>query len=256
MKSLWRFRAVPFLTSSFLLAVLFWQSSFVKEALFTVLKIPLSAVHALSNEVKHLAGYHRLAQENKVLREMVGKLTTQAEGFKAAALENERLRKLLDFKSSQVHQVIPSQVIGRDASLWTRTLLIDKGKREGVRIGMPAVSHEGLVGRVLDLGESVSRLLLLTDADSRVGVVLTDSREQGLLVGEGKALCRLRYLSLETEIRLQESVLTSGAGGIFPKGILVGHVVSVGRESDGMHQYALVRPAVRFKALEEVLCLR
>ena len=256
MRSLWRFRVLSFLVPALLVLTVFWQTLFLRETFLWILKIPLGVVHAVSTEVKNLVAYRFLARENQVLRETVGKLTTQSEGLKAAALENERLRKLLEFKSPQVHQVIPAQVIGRDTSIWTRTVLLDKGKKDSLQVGMPVVSHEGLVGKIIDLGESVSRVLLLVDPNSRVGVVLTESREQGLLVGQGKELCRLEYLSLEANIQLQEEVLTSGVGGIFPKGILVGHVVFIGREPDGMHQYALVRPAVRFQTLEEALCLR
>lgn len=251
-----RFRVLPFLVPALLVLTVFWQTLFLKETFLWVLKIPLGVVHAVSTEVKNLVGYRFLASENQVLRETVGKLTAQSEGLKAAALENERLRKLLEFKSPQVHQVIPCQVIGRDASIWTWTVLLDKGKKDNLQVGMPVVSHEGLVGRIVDLGESVSRALLLVDPNSRVGAVLTESREQGLLVGQGKELCRLEYLSLDAKIQLQEEVLTSGVGGIFPKGILVGRVVFIGKEPDGMHQYALIRPAVRFQTLEEALCLR
>jgi len=256
MKSLWRFRAFSFLVLPLLLIFLYWQGLSIREVFLQVFRIPLGIVQSVSDEVKNLVGFRRLAQENQILRETVGKLTTQVEGLKTAALENERFRKLLDLKSSQVHQVIPCQVIGRDSSIWTRTLLLDKGRKGGIRVDMPAVSHEGLVGRIMDRGESMSRVLLLSDPNSRVGVVLTESREQGLLVGQGKGLCRLRYLSLDAKIQLQEKVLTSGVGGIFPRGILVGYIVSVGKESDGMHQYALVRPTARFQTLEEVLCLR
>ncbi len=256
MSSFWRLRALSFLIPVILLVVIIWQSSFFKETFFTVLKFPLKLSHAVSTELKHLVGYRRLAGENELLREVVGKLTLQSEGLKGAALENERLRKLLDFKSAQVHQVIPCQVIGRDSSIWTRTILLDKGKKEGVQNGMPVVSHEGLVGRIMEAGSTVSRALLLIDPNLRVGVVLNESREQGLLVGQGKELCRLQYLSPEGKIHLQEQVLTSGVGGVFPKGILVGQVVFIGKEPDGMHQYALIRPAAHLQSLEEVLCLR
>ena len=256
MSSSWRFRFFSLLVSFLLLVFVFWQNLWVREIFFSVLKLPLLTAHTISIEIKNLVGYHRLAVENRELRDVIGKLTAQTEGLKAAALENERLRKLLNFKSPQVHQVIPSQVIGRDTSIWTRTILLDKGKKEGIRIGMPVVSHEGLVGRIMDIGDSVSRVLMLIDPNSKVGVILSESREQGLLVGQGDHFCRIQYLSLEAEVHLEEKVLTSGVGGIFPKGILIGHVVFVGKESDGMHQYALVRPAVHFQTIEEVLCLQ
>ena len=129
MNSLRRSRILSFVVLSLVVVSVFCQMLFFREVFLWILKTPLRIIHVVSTEVKNLAGYHFLAAENQVLRETVGKLTVQSEGLKAAALENERLRKLLEFKSPQVHQVIPCQVIGRDASIWTRTILLDKGKK-------------------------------------------------------------------------------------------------------------------------------
>ncbi len=253
---MWRPRFWDLAACILLLAILLWQIQFLERTSLFFLKTPIGFIHAISTEVKNLVGYRRLARENESLRHLVGKLVAQTEGLKAASLENERLHKLLEFQIPLVHQVVPSQVIGWDASLWTKTLLLDKGKKDGIQVGMPVVSHEGLVGRVSDVTSNSSRVQLLLDPNSRVGVLLNESREQGILVGQGSDLCRVQYLSLEAKIQPQEAILTSGIGGVFPKGILVGHVVFIGKESDGLHQYVLARPSTRFQALEEVLCLR
>jgi len=148
-----------------------------------------------------------------------------------------------------------AQVIFRDISLWNQSIILNQGKSQGILKDMPVVSDQGLVGRIISVSSSTAQVLLLTDFHSRVGVQSQESRDVGVLFGEIKKKLRIRYLDLNSTIKTGDTIITSGMGGIYPKGIPVGKVTMVGADDDGMHLYALVQPFVKFSKIEEVLCL-
>ncbi len=169
--------------------------------------------------------------------------------------ENERLRKLLEFKREIPRKAIPAQVIGRDLVPWRRTILIDKGFRDGIEKRMAVVNAEGLVGRVVEAGPASARAILLVDSESRVGVLFQESRDLGVAEGDGSSWLRVTRIDREASIQVGDLLLSSGLGGIYPKGIPVGRVELVGHEKESRELFASVRPFVDFSKLEEVLCL-
>jgi len=169
--------------------------------------------------------------------------------------ENERLKTLLEFRKSISTPTIGARVIGWDVSPWRKTILIDKGSRDGIFKRMPVISPDGFVGRVIEVSPNVARVLLILDADSRVSALTSDSRMPGVITGDGSPILQMKYLDLQAELALSESVLTSGVGGLFPKGIKIGQIEAINRDRDGLHLVAIVRSEVDFFKLEEVLCL-
>lgn len=185
------------------------------------------------------------------MAELESKLTELAEARK----ENERLRKLLDFRKSSQNKTLAAEVIGRDASFWRKILILNKGSNQGVRKDTAVFVPEGLVGQVLDAGPATARVLMLTDPDARVSSLADQSRAQGVVSGNGSPDLAMIYLELESGISVGETVLTSGIGGVYPKGIGVGKITGISRAADGLHLAAQVEPFVKFSKLEEVLCL-
>ena len=120
---------------------------------------------------------------------------------------------------------------------------------------MAVIAPEGLVGRILEADHATSSVILLVDPDCRVSALTATSRAQGVITGIGTEKLQMKYLALDAEIAVGEDVTTSGIGSIFPKGIQIGKIESIERDSDGLHLLALVNPAVPFSKLEEVLCL-
>ena len=120
---------------------------------------------------------------------------------------------------------------------------------------MVVVVPEGLVGRILEVEPYTAYAILLPDPDSRVSAMTSSSRAQGIITGIGTDKLQMKYLALDAEVAVGEDVMTSGIGSIFPKGLQIGKIESIERDSDGLHLLALVRPAVPFYKLEEVLCL-
>lgn len=189
----------------------------------------------------------RLLLENRELRAEVRQTNE-------VRLENERLKKLLDFRETTRFEALPSRVVAEDASSWFRTILIDKGSEQGVGPGMPVVTAEGVVGRTFQVSAGQSRVLLATDASSSIAATLQKSRSRGMLRGLGNSLL-LDYVDRDAAVAINELVLTSGTGGVFPKGIVIGRVQDVRREDFGLFQSISVRPSVDFSRIEEVLVL-
>lgn len=186
----------------------------------------------------------RIAElESEVLR--LGELTK----------ENERLRKLLEFRDTLSGKKIAARVIGWDPSPWRKTILLDKGSLNGIKKDMAVVVAEGLVGRVLEAGPVTARVILLMDTECRVSSLAEESRAQGVTAGDGSAELTLQYLELESGVAVGETILTSGLNGTYPKGIRIGKITSIAKDPTGLHLQAKVNSFVRFSKLEEVLCV-
>ncbi len=149
---------------------------------------------------------------------------------------------------------VPAQVIAEDSTSWFRTIVIDKGLDQGVAEGMAVVVPEGVVGRVIRSSAGESRVLLVTDASSAAAALVQRTRTRGVCRGQGERLA-LEFALRQEDIRVEDRIITSGMGGVFPKGLLIGRVSSVERGQYGLFQGVVVEPVVDFSRLEEVLVL-
>jgi rod shape-determining protein MreC len=146
-------------------------------------------------------------------------------------------------------------VIGKDPSNWFRSILVDKGAREGVNKNAAVLCPQGLVGRVIEVMAGNSRVQLITDPNFAVGALLQGSRVGGVLVGEVGPHCRLKFLPQDAEIHAGDLVLTSGLGGLSPKGIPIGTVAAIDKKANSLFQEAQIHPQVDLFRIEEVLIL-
>jgi rod shape-determining protein MreC len=194
---------------------------------------------------------------NRELSQMRTKLSQlQAELWRVQELieENQRLRKLLGLAKGLSRPYIAAEVIAIGGSNWFHTLVINKGSQDGIREGAPVLCHEGLVGRVWEVRSHHSIVLLLTDRHSAVGVMLTEHEGvYGIVKGTGKRWCELIHLSKHVVPKKGEVLVTSGLGGVFPKGIPVGEVVSVSVKTEP--PTVKVRPFFRLDELRELIVL-
>ena len=182
------------------------------------------------------------------------RLRAELAGVEELQRENQRLRRLLGFVEEQPRRSVAARVIAEDAASWFRTIEIDRGYEDGITEGLPVVDAAGLIGRVVRTTAHSSRILLITDASSAVAVLVQDQRIRGVCRGQGGALA-LDFALVQDPIQIGDGVVTSGLGGVFPKGLVVGYVRSVHREQFGLFQTVEVEPAVDFAHLEEVLVL-
>jgi rod shape-determining protein MreC len=191
-------------------------------------------------------------EENETLREQVVELERKNADLVEMAIANERLRRFLNFKENIPNPTLPAELIGEDASSWFQTITINKGGIDGVEKGMVVVAAAGLVGHVINTSRDVSKVLLITDYNSSVDAICQDGRGRGIVQGKGRDLCDLKYVSRRDEVSLGSRVITSGLGGRFPKGLLIGTVARVEKKPHGVFQDVEITPAVEFRKLEEI----
>ena len=170
-------------------------------------------------------------------------------------MADERLEKLQSWQSEHPYSSQLAQVYARGPSSWFKTVLINKGEDDGVTKDMAVVTSEGVVGRVIEVSADTAKVLLIIDTNSAVDVILQRTRAQGILEGKIEDACILKYVQKNEEVQAGDKVITSGLGGIFPKGLVVGTVTNVDRRRPGIFQYIEVAPAVDLSRLEEVLIL-
>ena len=177
--------------------------------------------------------------------------------WEAAAKENIRFRQYYAWEKEEPHKYKLARVIGRDPANWWRTLRIDKGLRDGVTTNCAVRTADGLVGRVAEAGLAQAQVVLVGDPNCRVSVLVEDTRDHGIIEPASSsplepALVDLSYLPRQSQLRAGQRIVTSGEGGIFPPGILVGHLVDFRSIGYGLYQEARVKLSVRMNALEEV----
>ncbi|NQT90289.1 MAG: rod shape-determining protein MreC [Candidatus Omnitrophica bacterium] len=197
----------------------------------------------------------KLIKEHASLRKTVDILTQQLVGYKEIETENSRLRKMLEFKERSPLKFKAAGIIGRDSSNLSDTIMIDQGTSAGVKKETVVVAEAGLIGHVIEASSGISRVMLITDANSRVSAVVSRSRQMGVVYGTSTAVCELRYLSLDADVKPGDEVMTSGFSQIYPKGLLIGAVIKVEKEPTGLSLIALLKPSVDISATEEVLCI-
>ncbi len=194
-------------------------------------------------------------RDNRRLREIVKQLNTRNIQYREAVHSAERLQQLLNLKNAIPVPSIAATVIGEDATPWFRTVIIDRGSVDGVREGMPVIASSGVVGRIVRVAANSSRLLLLTDHASAVAASVQRSRARGVVKGKSGGLCSLEFSQRGEDVKVGDIIVTSGIGGIFPKGLPIGEVTMVKKGEYGIFQTVELRPFVSLSRLEEVLVL-
>lgn len=197
----------------------------------------------------------QLRTENARLRAEVERLRRELAQLQESSAEVHRLRRLLGFQPPPAYATVAARVVSRDPSRWYTTLTVDRGARDGVSRNDPVVTAEGLVGRVFEVYPTACRVLLITDPRSSVGVVVQSSRDAGVVQGTSTGRLRLRYLSRTSPLVEGDVLVTSGLGGIFPRGLRVGAVRIVVRTAGALFQEAEVEPSTDLARLEEVLVM-
>jgi len=196
------------------------------------------------------------ARVNPALEERADFLAREVARLKEVEAENRRLRELLGLPDRAGRPGVVARVIGRDIQNWNQSVLIDRGGADGVAREAAVISAGGLVGKVIEVAPRLSRVLLIIDPASGVGGVVQSSRSTGIVEGTAAGGCVMKYLPRRIEISPGDTVVTSGLGGVYPPGILIGTIVAAREEKDGTYQNAELEPAARFDRLEWVMVLR
>ncbi len=196
-----------------------------------------------------------LEKENRDLKKKIAELQEENHRIKEITLANERLRRLLQFRGKDLPSMIGAEVIGQDPSSWFKSVTIDKGERDGVKKGMAVVSPAGVIGQVLKTAPHYATVLLITDYNSAIDSIVQRTRAKAIVEGKGENRCQLKYLLRAEEVAVGDVVVTSGLGGNFPKGLMVGEIKKVDKKGHGVFQYAELVPSVDMTQLEEVFVI-
>ena len=151
--------------------------------------------------------------------------------------------------------MIAAQVVGKDPSPWSKTVIVDKGTRDDVREGAPVVIPEGIVGVVVEAAGNYAKVMLLIDPNSAVDALVQETRARGIVKGGGADYCMFDYVLRKHAISVGDTVVSSGLDGVFPKGLRVGRISEIVRQNAGIFQKVSVTPYVDFDILEEVFVI-
>jgi rod shape-determining protein MreC len=194
-------------------------------------------------------------EEREWLRDRVRTLEREVDASQQVRRENERLTALLDLREELGGMPVAARVTGIGASPLFHTATLDRGTSQGITEGMAVLARAGVVGRVVAASPNASRVLLLEDPASGVDAIVQRSRARGILEGGSGGRFHLKYIKPDEELRIGDTVVTSGFDQIFPRGIALGEIVALRSAPDGLFQTAEVLPAVDFGKLAEVLVL-
>ena len=199
-------------------------------------------------------------EQNKMLRNEVEQLRVQNLEASEALAENERLRALIGYKQTMTQfDLVAARVIGRESATWSRMIVINRGRKDGVDADMAVVTEKGLVGHVVEAGWNTSKVQLILDPRSSVGTIVqrAESRVAGIVQGDldNPMMPQMVNIPKNADVVEGDVIVTSGFGGIYPKGIVVGLVSSLQNDSGGLLKVGLLEPAVDFQKLEDVMVI-
>lgn len=235
------------------------------EQVISYVIIPMqSSFHTVETwvieKINSIKSYNALRIENESLLEEVNELRYDNKILEQNKVELERLRTLyaLDKKYAE-YPKIGAQVIGKDPGNWYNVFIIDKGANDGLKKKMVVLSGNGLVGHIIEVGPTYSKVLSIIDDTSNVNAKILRTSDIGNLRGDKTLMndgyCRLEYIDAEAHLIENDEVVTSHLGDIYPPGILIGTIKSISNDSYGLTQNAVIEPVVDFKHIEEVLVI-
>ena len=225
--------------------------------LFSPVQTALSGLtNTVVGGIKNYFFLTQTSKENARLLKEVSELKIQNRMAHQIQQENQRLRKMLELRERLPYQLIPGEVIARDAkAAQSRTLMINRGTRHGILSPMPVVTPEGIVGMTIFVDVLSSKVLMITDASASIGAMLEKGRVAGILNGDGRNSCILKFLPINVQVKKGDLVLTSGQEGIFPEGLAVGRVFQEVKESTLYRSFEVI-PFPNFTSVNEVLFMK
>jgi rod shape-determining protein MreC len=184
--------------------------------------------------------------------------------------ENDRLRALLGMKEMLKYDSIAARIISKDPDNWYRTLIINRGENDGIKVNMPVVAYQvvmkgdvkelvkGVVGKIVEVRGSVARIQPLIAPEIKIGVKIGETRFPGLLSGYtyNSNLCVVNYITRAAPIKFGDLIITSGQAGVFPPGLIVGSVVKSEILESSPYQRAIIKPYIDYNLLEEVFIIK
>jgi len=224
-----------------------------------VISVPLRVMEAANQKIdatvnRYLALQH-MREENRDLRQHIARLQTENVRLRETAVAATRLRDLLELQEQLPYPTVAAQVIGRDPTNWYRSIVINKGRKNGLAADMGVVTPAGSVGRIVKAYDRFAIVLLLNDLNNAVTGLVQRTRDEGIVEGTEKGLAQIKYLPLLSTVKVGDQVVTSGLAGGFPRGLPIGTITKIERREAELFLSAEIAPDADFTKIEEVLVI-
>ena len=232
----------------------------LREVAWVVQKVATAVDRGLSGFFSSFRQSRALREENAELRRSLDAAEYWIQQMRELQEENARLGLLLAYKTShsEMFDLVVARVIGKDTDNWNQTLIVDRGSDVGLTPDMAVLAPAGMVGRIVSVTPHTAEVLLLIDRESSIGARIMETRfSPGMVSGTGQDdLLEMLRVDKDAEILPGQSVITSGYGSVFPRGLMIGIVEEVLPDANGLTKRATVKPSVDFRRLEEVMVIR
>ena len=231
-----------------------WEGAALDTTTFfqKVVSIPIDGASGVYREYVDLRGTR---EENVRLRERHAELEEEVLQLREALVTSGHLQRIAEMRSDYEIPMLPSEVVGFDVGPAFRSVLMDRGRSDGVKPGQPVITFDGAVGLVTATSDGSSRTMLLLDPQSSVDAIVQRSRVRGLVMGQGTGTLEFEFATRASDVQPGDVIITSGLGGVYPKGLRLGSVDTVEEERGQLQRSATLRPAVDLSRLEQVFVL-
>ncbi len=231
----------------------------IGRPLASAIALPLRAVDALNQAIETIRNRYltlrHVREENRAIRQELGRLRMDNAQLREMAAETDRLRALLRLRAVIPFPTVAARVVGRDPTNWYRSIVINKGRKEGLATDMGVMTPAGAVGRIVKVYDYLAIVLLIIDRTNAVTGLVQGTRDEGIVEGTEKGLTRIKYLPLLSTVKVGDQVITSGLAGGFPRGLPIGHITRIERREAELFLSAEIEPSADFVKLEEVLII-
>jgi rod shape-determining protein MreC len=232
-----------------------WWSGAVLDLAVPVQKMVSTPVDFARDAIQDYVALVSVKRENETLRGRIASVEEENLQLREALVASGRLERIAEMRDEFEIPMLPAELVGLDVSAWFRSALVDRGRQHGVFSGMPVINEQGLVGLVTATSRTAAKLMLLIDRQSAVDAVVQRSRSRGIVRGSQGESLAFEFVVRDGDVQPGDVLVTSGLGGVYPKGLRIGEVVEVSASDSKMLRTASVRPAVDFGRLEQVFVM-
>lgn len=212
-----------------------------------------NTVSSISDTFRHYIFLVGVSRENERLLLELDRLSKTNNDLLEKNKYFERIEKLVGNIDENKTSIITAKVIGRDATQWSKMVFIDKGRDHQIKENLPVITNAGIIGHIIHTSSKVSKVLLITDSRSAVDSLFQETRETGVTVGTGQDVCEMKFVPIAADVNIGDKVVSSGLGGVFPKGLIVGSVIDIVKKKQELFQSITVAPSANLSQIEEVV---
>jgi len=231
-----------------------WWNGLVLDVAVPVQKMVSLPLEAARDSWDDYVALVDVKSENEDLRSRLAELEEENLQLREALVASGRLQRIAEMRDEFEIPMLPAQLVGLDVSTWFRSVLLDRGRSHGVHSGMPLISEQGLAGLVTATSRNAAKGMLLLDRQSAVDGVVQRSRARGVVRGAGENLA-FEFVARGADVAVGDVIITSGLGGVYPKGLRIGRITEVDDPDAQLVRRASVDPAVDFGRLEQVFVM-